>query len=126
MKLEEKARAFGKTKEEAKRLSDEYRALKSLGVPRLLARADAALLRLDIDRQELEAQAKLKKVEEERLRTVEAFHRELGSPEVNKYIQAQQMLFQEVQAGRLVWADYHKEMKKARQLWTPEGRRRRS
>ena len=31
MKLEEEARVFGKTKEEAKRLSDEYRALKSPG-----------------------------------------------------------------------------------------------
>ncbi|NNC01899.1 phage tail tape measure protein [Corallococcus exiguus] len=119
MNLEEEARTLGKTKDEAKQLSDEYRSLKD---PKMIARADAAIAQLEALRKQKEETERVKKAEEERARVLQSLNRELGSQDTEKYSQAQKVLREELEAGRLKAAEFEAAMKKARAMWTPDGK----
>ncbi|RKI09708.1 phage tail tape measure protein [Corallococcus sp. AB030] len=119
MNLEEEARTLGKTKDEAKQLSDEYRSLKD---PKMVARADAAIAQLEALRKQKEETERVKKAEEERARVLQGLNRELGNQDTEKYAQAQKVLREELDAGRLKAAEFEAAMKKARAMWTPEGK----
>ncbi|NRD64764.1 phage tail tape measure protein [Corallococcus exiguus] len=119
MNLEEEARTLGKTKDEAKQLSDEYRSLTD---PKMRARADAAIAQLEAIRKQKEETERVKKAEEERARVLQSLNRELGNQDTEKYSQAQKVLREELEAGRLKAAEFEAAMKKARAMWTPEGK----
>ncbi|RKG86596.1 hypothetical protein [Corallococcus terminator] len=119
MNLEEEARTLGKTKDEAKQLSDEYRSLTD---PKMIRRADSAIAQLESLRKQKEETEKVKKAEEERTRVLQSLNRELGNQDTEKYTQAQKVLGAELAAQRIKAEEFAAAMKKARSLWTPEGK----
>ncbi|NTX09028.1 phage tail tape measure protein [Myxococcus sp. CA040A] len=113
-RLEEEARALGKSKGEALNLTDEYKALTAAQ----RKQADVAIAKL----REAEAAKELAKAEEKRVQVLQELNRELGDPASSKYAEAQKLLSAEVDAGRMGLAQYNVQLAKARTLWTSEGR----
>jgi phage-related minor tail protein len=100
-------------------LSDEYRSLTD---PKMKARADTAIAQLEALRKQKEETERVKKAEEERKRVLQEINRELGNQDAGKYAQAQKILREELDAGRLTLKDYNTQLTKARELWTPDGK----
>jgi len=113
-RLEEEARALGKTKGEALELSDEYAALTA----EQKRQADVAIAKI----RAAEAAEASAMAEEERTRILQELNRELGNPGAEKYAQAQRILREELDQGRVSLSAYQAQMAKARSLWTEQGR----
>ncbi|WP_141328301.1 phage tail tape measure protein, partial [Myxococcus sp. AB025B] len=113
-RIQEEAGALGKSKAEALSLTDEYKALSA----EKKKQADVAIARL----KEAEATKAVEKAEKERLQNLQQLNRELGDQSGTRFLEAQRLLREERDAGRLKLADYNAQLAKARELWTPEGR----
>ncbi|WP_163998682.1 phage tail tape measure protein [Pyxidicoccus caerfyrddinensis] len=117
-RLEEEARALGKTKGEALELSDEYAALTA----EQKRQADVAIAKIKAAEEAKAAEKAAAKAEEERTRILQELNRELGNPGAEKYAQAQRILREELDQGRVSLSAYQAQMAKARSLWTEEGK----
>ncbi|WP_426751714.1 phage tail tape measure protein [Myxococcus sp. Y35] len=111
LRLEEEARGAGLSREAAMRLTDQYAKLTDVQKKR----ADEAL-------RIIETSKAAAKADEERKRIVEELNRELGDSGAAKYAQAQRILREELDKGKLSAKEYQDQLAKARTLWTKEGK----